>query len=151
MGDRTSVSLSFPTALLEKAKSLDTSEDFDDPNWENDGITNFYFYEVNYGNLDFLDDFIKAGIAFDSHWDAGGDYGPGTRSVRFTPEGDLIDKEIYDEGVNPDIDTLMELLETPDQLIQYIKDWKEKVSVPDLDEYQVEYGKIYQAKKLISA
>jgi hypothetical protein len=68
--------------------------------------------------------------------------------LRFTSEGKPDFKEIYDNCRNPDLGTLLQLIDVPDELRKNILAFKESVSVMDWD-HQVEYGKIYRVKRLI--
>lgn len=145
MGDRTSVVLSVPDQFKEVIEGFGN---FDDT-WE--GAINtqcFQYYEVNYGELDFLKKLEAKGIAYENEWAAGGEYTAGTKSCRFTAEGIIDIKEIYDIDRNPSIDKLMDLIKSPDKLIKFIQIHHEKISVLPWDN-QVEYGKLYLARKLI--
>ncbi len=147
MGDRTSVELTVLRTQAKKAEALfggwSANETF-----ENDPLLiGYYFEEVNYGNLDFLDDLRDNGIAYDSEWGDGGEYSAGTQSLRFTETGELQFKSVYDAAINPDLCTLMELLDDPVMLVQHIKDHHAGLQVLPWDN-QEEYGKRYLAMKL---
>ena len=153
MGDRTRVTLSFLASQREKLDSLlGKYEDPDtvDEKIDGGGIMEYIYDEVNYGNLDFLDRLRDAGIVYDSSWDNGGEYTSGTAYCRFTEDGDCVEKSIYDADINPNLQSLLNLIETPAALVRYIRVHEDQVSVTDLDETQVEYGKRYLAKKLIA-
>ncbi len=148
MDDRTTVNLYVHKSQAEKAESL-FAETPDDGFILVDLVC-FCFDEVNYGNLHFLNDLRDAGIAYNSSWEAGHEFTAGTAYCRFSAEGDCIEKEVHDDGINPDLELLLERIDKPADLRNFILAHKESKSVPELDEYQVEYGKIYQMKKLIS-
>lgn len=153
MGDRTSVQLTILKKQSEQAKILFTyPPDEEDTSWGSGEIEQsfFTFFEVNYGELGFLGLLHEAGIAYDSSWDAGGEYGPGTISARYTPEGDLILKRISDEQINPDLGTLMALIDAPSGLRNFILTHKELITVLPWDD-QIKYGKLYLTRKLIGA
>ena len=153
MGDRTRVTLSFLASQQEKLDSLLGKYDQPDTvgkNIDGGGIVEYIYDEVNYGNLDFLDRLRDAGVAYDSSWDSGGEYTSGTAYCRFTEDGDCVEKSIYDDDINPNLHSLLALIETPAALVRYIRNHEEAVSVIFLDESQVEYGKRYLAKKLIA-
>lgn len=146
MGDRTSVTLYVLTSQKERVKVI--SDSFEE--LEEDGdLTYFYFSGVNYGELSFLNELMDAGIAFDSCWCAGSDYGAGTKSCRFTPAGELDVREVYETQENPPLSVLMSLIDSPNQLREYIIQHRDKVTPLSWDN-QEEYGKLHRTKKLIS-
>lgn len=145
MGDRTSVILSVPEQFKEIIEELDSH----DHDWEGANNTHcFQYYEVNYGELDFLKELEARGIPYNSDWDAGSEYTAGSKYCRFTPEGSIDIKGVYDNDRNPSIDKLMGLIESPEKLIEFIQIHHEKISALPWDN-QVEYGKLYLARKLI--
>ena len=153
MGDRTLVQLTILKNQSEQAKSFFTHPpDEEDTSCGSGEIEHsfFTFYEVNYGELDFLELLHEAGIAYDSSWNAGGEYGPGTSSARYTPEGDLILKHISDEQINPDLGTLMTLIDDPLGLRNFILTHKDRLTALPWDD-QIKYGKLYLTRKLIGA
>lgn len=148
MGDRTTVILTVLNEHIEEAQKIFK----DDPPQEIQtvgGLTHFEFYEVNYGRLDFLDQLTAAGIAYDSEWGHGSEYGPGCEFCRFTAEGEVIIKELYNSDANPEIDLLVPVLDDPEKLRQTILDHIESREVLPWDN-QIEYGKIYRTAQLIS-
>lgn len=149
MGDRTWVRLEILSVQKEAADEIvdtwDTEED-------DHGVVHTYCYdEVNYGTLDCLEELKNAGIAFDSCWGEGAEYGAGTSSYRFTPDGGVITKEVYDSELNPDMLELMRRIDDPVALRQYLLDHQEKTFVPPLEDSQVAYGKRYQLLRLVDA
>jgi hypothetical protein len=146
MGDRTYVTLSVLKTQEREAAShfpFDPEED-----WLDDQLAHFGFPEINYGNLGFLFELRAAGIAYDSRWESGGDYGAGTESLRFTSLGEAIEKTVYDSGKNPDLGYLMDRIDKPEELRDYILEHYDEVTNLDW-ENQEKYGKLYQARKLI--
>lgn len=147
MGDRTSVTLVVLTSQAKAAQALfDVAAD-QQINHDN-YLSNFVFYEVNYGNLAFLDELVAAGIAFDSYWDAGSEYGPGTTYSRYTENGEHICFDLSDDQINPNIDQLVSRLDKPDELVSFIKDHVKATTELPWDS-QEEYGKLYRARQLI--
>jgi hypothetical protein len=145
MGDRTSVTLYFPRELAKEAAAI--ADHPDAP--EEDGDTAcIQFSEVNYGNLDFLHKLRDAGIAYESQWSKGFEYGAGSTYGWFTPEGEFLSKDVYEADLNPPMNTLLIFIGTPVKLREYILEYKEKVAAPPWVN-QVEYGKIYRTRKLI--
>lgn len=147
MGDRTTVTLS---VLKEQAEEAKKHFDYGADNESEAGkLIHFEFYEVNYGTLGFLKQLTAAGIAYDSEWGHGSEYGPGCEYCRFTAEGEAIIKELYNSDANPEIDLLVPVLDDPEKLRQTILDHIESREVLPWDN-QIEYGKIYRIAQLIS-
>lgn len=147
MGDRTDVTLTVLTAQTEAVGVIG-------PGWSDkfvDGqCTSFEYNEVNYGELEFLDALEKAGIAYDSDWEAGDEFPKGRKSCRFTAEGASEVKEVYDTYRNPNIQALMARIDDFADLRQYILHHNKRVTSLPWDN-QEEYGKRYRVKQLISA
>lgn len=148
MGDRTSVILTVLATQAEQAKQYMDYQANTTGSSDTGLCTYFYFEEVNYGSLGFLDVLQAAGIAYISEWGDGSEYGSGAVSCRFTAEGEVVIKEIYDSAINPDIGNLLELIDQPDALRAYILHHRELRTVLPWGN-QEEYGKIYRAKQLI--
>jgi hypothetical protein len=151
MGDRTSVTL---TVLKEQAIAAQAvfADSEPDHKAENGGVipvVYYSFYDVNYGDLPFLDALQNAGIAFDSEWDNGGDYTSGCDFCRFRPDGTVQRNSYSDEYKNPDLHRMMGLLDEPEALKAYILDHHKNITPLPWDN-QVEYGKLYLTKKLIN-
>lgn len=145
-----SVVLQILAYQVEKAKAL---PNFDDGNtcYEDGHLHSFNYETVKYGELPFLHSLRDAGIAFDSSWGEGTEYTSGTKSCRFTPEGDCIEKELYDNCINPPIDMLIKFIDQPDNLRKYILDHQERFAVLPLDVQQIVNGKLYLTHKLIGS
>ena len=147
MGDRTSVHLTVLNAHAKEAERLFGEGEHDHMSTDN-VFTHFSFYEINYGDLPCLDALQKAGIAFDSSWDHGSDYGPGTESCRFLADSTVWRESFSDDYINPDLKKCMELIGNPEELKAFIVNHYNKVTPPSW-EYQNEYGKLYKTKQLI--
>lgn len=115
-----------------------------------DGITYYTFEGIAYGELPFLQKLRENGIAYTSAWTAEGDYQAGSEHCRFHPDGLLQRFEIYDHKINPDLDSLMELIDQPDKLRNFLL-VHQASTVPLPWDNQVEYGRIHQARELILA
>ena len=146
MGDRTYVTLTVPLECRAQVETI--TDEYQYVDVQADNTLAFHFEEVNYGELDCLPKLVQAGIPFTNRWEAGSNYGPGEISVRFTPEGDIVKKELSDEDNNPYMARLINLIDGPVTLRQYILDYKTSREVLPWDN-QVEYGKRYQALRLI--
>lgn len=141
------------TVLASQAELVETLispgyEDFEIS--EDSHLTALVFHEVGYGELPFLGKLQAAGIAYDSSWSAGSEYTPGTKYLRFTPEGTVISREIYDDQVNPNLDELLKRIDKPAELKAYLLAHADHVSVEELLEEQIEFGKRYRATNLIA-
>jgi len=148
MGDRTTVTLSFLESQQDEALKHFDSKSYDA--WLDEPLAYYQFEEVNYGELDFLDKLKAAGIAYESEWDQGIDYGSGVQSVRFTADGEVIEKTVFNNECSIDVHDLMVLLDKPDKLKDLITSTHEAVSVLSW-ENQEQYGKLYRARQLISS
>lgn len=147
MGDRTNVTLTVLASQKGKAEALFDGE-LPQTDYENGILWEFNFDEVNYGNLPFLKELKDNGIAYNSHWMDGGEYNEGTTSVRFTEEGKLVEKSVYAKNVNPDLESLVKLMDNPGALVYFIKWHQERVTPLPWDK-QEEYGKLYQMMNLL--
>lgn len=148
MGDRTTCYLTIPTSQLEKAKACSDWEKMEE-NYSTDGLTEFVIYDVNYGELDLADSLANMGIPCNYRWEAGGDYGPGSRYFWFTEDGESRTLDIADSEINPCIQKCMALINKPGELRQYLVNHHVRQQVPDLDDKQIEYGKKYLVRQLI--
>lgn len=147
MGDRTTVTLSFLESQQDEA--LKHFDSVADEAWCDEPFAYHRFEEVNYGTLDFLDKLKTAGIAYESEWDQGCNYGPGVKSVRFTADGQVVQKEVYNSECSIDVHDLMALLDKPEELKDLITSTHQAVSVLSWKN-QEEYGKLYRTKQLIN-
>ena len=113
-------------------------------------LTSFFFHEVNNGWVEEQDQLTELGIAYNYKWGKGDNYNPGTKYIRFTPEGDLQHIEYYENELNPPLEKLLGLIDQPKKMAQYVRQYSaEKTPLPW--DNQVEYGKIYRAQQLIIA
>jgi len=146
MGDRTYVRLCVPTEYKELVLSL--IEAAPDDEWGDEELVTFGFVEVNYGELNDLPKLQHAGIPYDQEWDAGGSYGAGTQHCRFTEKGEIQLKVVMDEDFNPNIGSLMNLIDDYESLRSHILVHHERVTPLPWDS-QVEYGKKYRTLQLL--
>jgi hypothetical protein len=160
MGDRTHVTLTVHRDYEEQVQELLTQtgdEPYDSEVMESDGEELIYFNieDVNYGEVNCLDKLQELGIAYDSEWAAGDEYGEGQKSLRFSPEGNAIVKQWYEYDLCITLHHLncmsQEYLSN-DQLAEQIRlmiaNLNEKCSLfPWTD--QIRNGKTYRAKQLL--
>ena len=148
MGDRTSVALRVLTSQVERVKEIIKGEYYE-TDYNEPSLTIFNFDEVNYGTLPFLEALMDNGIAYDSKWDSGSEYGPGAESCRFTSEGEAVMKGFSDSAKNPDIHCLLQFIDQPERLRQFILDHITEREVLPWDN-QEEYGKLHRMVQLIT-
>jgi len=154
MGDRTSVTLYFLACHKEKVdeilKRLDEEPESEDVGaCDGEPLCVYQYSEINYGTLDCLKPLAAAGIAYDSCWEAGGNYGPGSDYCRFNKEGEGFIKSIDEDELSIPVQILLAMVDRPSALIQYIKARHEQNSVLPWTN-QAEYGPTYVAMQLIS-
>mgnify|MGYP005827851263 CR=1 FL=1 len=155
MGDRTTVTLTVLKKHAPQAKNFfpDEAEELDRQFITNDEpaveFTDFTFYEVNYGELDFLDDLTKAGIPYTSEWESGYSYSAGEQHSRFTETGGHVLKEFNELDHYFALSDLLKHIDTPDVIKELILEKKDELEVlPWFN--QAEYAKRYLAKQLIT-
>ena len=110
MGDRTTMYLTVPKVLSEETAKL--SKHDEDDNTEYDEYMDYTFDECNYATLPFTDLLIKHGIPHNQQWEKGDNYGSGNRYIRFTSEGLVVVKEIYDEALSISLEDVMDYAES---------------------------------------
>jgi hypothetical protein len=147
MGDRTTVTLNFLSEHTAQVATIagvkkNCVEEYG-------GLSSITFEEINYGTLQFLRELRAAGIAYDSAWGAGSEYREGCEHCRFTEQGGIEIKTLYDGDENPEMHTLLALIDKPVELRQCILDHKKYAVEPSWDN-QVEYGKRYMTLQLIT-
>ena len=145
MGDRTTVILTILTKQVLQAQEV---IEHTDVSYVVGDLTEFQYYEVNYGELPFLDELSNAGIAYESYWQDGNEFTKGSQYCRFTPDGEVEITTVYDCDINPDLYKLLALIDKPDELREFILGHQERITALPWDN-QEEYGKIHRAKKLI--
>jgi len=90
----------------------------------------FYFDDVNYGHLDFLQDLPNKGIPYDYSWGQGDEYDPGNGYCRYLEDGTLFERVISSEDVNPPMSSLIELIDKPFALAEYVKNHANWMKIP---------------------
>lgn len=154
MGDRSYVYLYVPTELYEQAREIAVKHD-GEPNEENTGDEQVHFMgfeEVNYGELHCIKELQSAGIPYDMDWGKGFEYEEGVQYCRFTETGDLTLKTVSgsDYYIHPSVlEKVIEEHNSLDAVKDFLKRHNEAVNPPSWDN-QVEYGKMYRTKQLIS-
>ena len=113
-------------------------------------LTTFLFHEVNNGYLEEQHELTKQGIPYNYDWGNGDTYEAGSKYIRFTPEGEVQNVEYYEAEINPPIEKLLELVDQPEELAQYVRQYSADIT-PLPWNNQVEYGKIYRTRQLLLA
>lgn len=155
MGDRAYVNLNIPLAHAEEVMAL-LREQQDLPNDQgpNDDETyNMGFEEVNNGNLVFLSELQRRGIAYNSSWGAGDEFSEGTQYLRFTPTGEAIKFDVYDTELDViPISKLDPVFHAPNgtvqDLLRIVQQHVAAITPLPWDD-QVAYGKVYRTRQLI--
>jgi hypothetical protein len=147
MGDRTNVRLTILLAHFDKAKDI-IDRDLEDSIIEGNLVYTEY-NEINYGNLNFIDELRQAGVPYNSRWEDGNDYAAGEEICRFNDQGEIEIIEIYDDNKNPNLDTLIKYIDNPIQLREYILNHKINITTLPWDNQEA-YSKIYLTKQLIA-
>ena len=145
MGDRTWVEIVVLNETLPLVEKIlpDDAEISTTPEF-----SSFYFYEVNDGCIEEQHELTEAGIPYNYEWGTGDNYNPGTKYIRFTPEGELEHIEYYEFDINPPLEKLLELVSKPKELAEYVQQYSDERTPLPWDN-QVEYGKRYRARQLI--
>lgn len=147
MGNRTWVEI---TVMNESATLVkEILVDVDEIN-EDISLTNFRFYEVNYGCVEEQDQLTDLGIPYNYEWGSGDNYKSGFKYIRFTPEGEVKHIKYYEDEINPPLEKLLELVSNPEKLVRYVQQYADDKTPLPWDN-QVEYGKIYRTRQLILA
>lgn len=117
MGDRTYTVIIVNLAHAELVDDLITEHDHISE-FEKDGACKRYIdYDANYGNIDWLEALLEEHfIPYDKNWEAGDEYGPGSKYVRVTQNDttnsfELHRKEAFDAEVWIDANEVVRLLD----------------------------------------
>lgn len=113
-------------------------------------LASIYFHEVNNGRIDEQDELTNFGIPYNYEWGKGDNYDAGAKYIRFTSEGEVKHIKYYELEINPPIEKLLELVDQPEELAQYVRQYSaDNTPLPWAN--QVEYGKIYRTRQLLLA
>ena len=111
-------------------------------------LISFYFEDVNYGQLDFLQDLPAKGIPYDYSWGQGDEYDPGNGYCRYLEDGTLFERVISDEDINPPFASLVELIDKPFALAEYVKNHANWMKIPPWED-QDKYADKFRTLQLI--
>jgi hypothetical protein len=110
----------------------------------------FYFDAVNYGQLDFLQEFPNKGIPYDYNWGQGDEYDPGNGYCRYLEDGTVFERVISAEDINPPFASLVELIDKPFALAEYVKNHANWMKIPSWKD-QDKYADKFRTLQLIGA
>ncbi|MCD1628494.1 hypothetical protein [Marinobacter shengliensis] len=153
MGDRTYVTLT--VRRVDKERTLQICKEANyEPNELNQlpgssPLQNMGFEEVNYGELPFLRDLVKAGIPFDSSWASGDEYGEGCEYSRYDDFGNHNNKKIFESDEAIQVHLLEAHLQDYNALADLIKEKVKALYVLPWDN-QEHNAKLFLTKQLIN-
>lgn len=152
MGVYTYVTLSVLSIFKKDVENIvrNTIYDMEDT-LSKDLILSFYFNDVSNGELDFLPELQKLGIAYDSKWEREYDIEEGGEYFRFTSTGESIIKTIYESDKSVSLKYLQDILikENPLEELEYlVTNTLKDLAVLPWDN-QEEYGKLYRVNQLL--
>jgi len=114
------------------------------------GINTYYFSSDSESlEPDLCTRICKLGIPFNISADSDRSMDGEDHYVRFSSTGKLIRKMVLQNERYPSLNTLEELKNDHAGLIYYINTFSESVAEPSWDN-QIEYGRIYRARRLIT-
>lgn len=149
MSDRTWVEIVVLKESLPQVKEVLDFLDGEEQITEGVELVSIYLDEVNGGCINEQDELTKVGIPYNYDWGRGDNYEAGSKYIRFTPEGAIQRIEYYESELNPPLEKLLELIDKPKELIQYIQQYaNDKTPLPW--DNQVEYGKRYRTLQLLN-
>lgn len=156
MGDRVSVEITVLAKQKEAFLALIPEDEHPDSTNTFSDVSYLSFYEVNYGDLDCLEDLRNSGIAFDYSWGSGGDYSAGRFQIRYSSEGVGIQTGGYDSDQMISLDGLRKIVLSEDPVENKLKQIEQCIADADaqwtplpLDEEQIQNGKIFLVNKIL--
>lgn len=139
--------LTLLTASVSRCKYLFHKEIADTNNWRQ--FCTFLFKKVPVAGLPFLGELENMGIAYDAAWDDPPHNTRGTDYCRFDAQGNRQLITVTAETINPSIKMLMELINYPFALRDYVLT-HHKLTTPWSWDNQIDYGGRYFARRLIT-
>lgn len=153
MGDRTYVTLS--VRRTDKERTLQICEQANCSPTEHEefpeslDFVHMGFEDVNYGELPFLKELVKAGIPFDSSWASGNAYEEGCEYSRYDDFGNHITKQICESDEAIQMHLLESHLQDYNALADLIKERAKALHVLPWDN-QEHNVKLFLTKQLIN-
>lgn len=157
MGDRVTVDITIAS------KDAERFDKFLEKAWrqpdgflhDDDGFSYYALCEVNYGNVDFLQD-MEEPMAYDARWQAGAEFGSGCQYSRIDAYGKHTVKDLYDDETGVSFNRLVEANEEGKvkELIEserdrlYVMSWEDQIKI--LEKLQKQEEKIVNYKVYLS-
>lgn len=137
MGDRVSVVLTVPSSELERAFKVvgDAMSNPENGSFVDGDLTELYYGEVNWGELEFENVLIDNKIPFSTAWEAGCGFGAGGHHFRVSADGGVTFKEVYESENAIEIDDLKKVAANGiDAVNEFIADKEAEIEVMSWDE-----------------
>jgi len=148
MGDRTNVYFSVLREHNEEALYILGEKPSDYDVYGDKETTTHLYCDVNYDELYNLCKLRNKGIPYTSEWCEGDEYYAGAESVRYTANGEMEIKTIYNNEVNPSLSSLLEVIDNPEALKARILEHQRLVTVLPWTN-QLEYSNLFKINQLI--
>jgi hypothetical protein len=150
MGDRTNVYFSVLREHNKDALRIVGEKPSEYDVYGDKETTTHLYYDINWGELFNLHELRNQGIPYTSEWCEGSEYRAGAESVRYTANGEMEIKTIYDNERNPTLSFLLEVIDNPEALKRRILEHQKLVTVLPWTN-QLEYSNLFKINQLISA
>lgn len=150
----TSVTLTVLNEHVDEALRLlaqaDERPEYEGPHTPEPGsiYTHISFAYIREGRLEGLQFLTDHGIAFDAQWDREDQIEQGTTFCRFTEDGQVVIKEVWDSEYHIAIADLLLCIDDVPALLQFIRRRDEATHVLPWDN-QAEYGKRYLVMQML--
>ena len=122
-----------------------------DPDWRNlhKNVMRFGFRNMPNAIMDKVGSLKASGVAYDYSWGRSLFLNSGGHSTRFSPDGELIYKDLIKSDLNLNVESIYKYTDDPDLLKRIIKAAYERQCILPWDN-QEEYGKLYMARQLVA-
>ena len=122
-----------------------------DPDWRNlhKNVMRFGFRNMPNAIMDKVGSLKASGVAYDYSWGRGSSFNSVRHSTRFSPDGELIYKDLIESDLNLSAESIYKYIDDLDLLKRIIKDAHERQCILPWDN-QEEYGKLYMARQLVA-
>jgi hypothetical protein len=148
MGDRTNVYFSVLREHNKEALHTLGENPSDYDVYGDKETTTHVFCDINWGELFNLHELRKQGIPYTSEWCEGSEYRAGAESVRYTANGEMEIKTIYDNEGNPTLSSLLKVIDNPEALKARILEHQRFITVLPWTN-QLEYSNLFKINQLI--
>lgn len=100
-------------------------------NPELDEERGYTYQDVNYANLEDLEELVKAGIPFEFYWEAGSEYSEGHRLFYILPDGSSFDETFNREDFYISLNDIKKHRNNYEELADYVRLRLKKIEVPN--------------------